>query len=288
MCINPNSKAAESGIRATRPSGLRRRGGFTLIEIVMGLTILAMITGTLFAIIRGSIKAATDIERLQRENDSINRLVELCRQTFQTMPSTTTLTLEIIEETDPVIQELTISGSPHCFGFGVSPISYQDTILGLRSDPNQTTSIETELPIYNFSLSREDLIPQTDENEMAIRQNADSIAAPDEEGRYWMPLLSSVNSLTWRFYKQSEDVWYEEWDQTQWPDLIEMNLTMDGRSVPIRAVFSVPVLSLRQGSQRNQSPTTPSTTTTTSGASPPASTPTSGGGAAPSTSSAPR
>lgn len=270
MCINRSSNSA--------------RSGFTLVEIVMGLTILAMITGTLFAIIRGSIKGATDIERLQRENDSINRLIELCRQTFQTMPSTATLTLTIIEQTDPVQQELTIAGSPHCFGFGTSPISYKDTTFGLRSDPNQTTSLETNLPIYNFSLSREDLIPQTDENELAIQQDTNSIAAPDEQGRYWMPLLSSVNSLSWRFYKQSEDVWYEEWDQTQWPDLIEMNITTDGRTQAVRAVFSVPVLSLRQGTRGSQSSPAPSTPTAPGSAPSGSSSP----GSAPSSSSAPR
>ena len=50
---------------------------FTLIEVVIGLTILTMITGTLFAIIKGSVSGAADIERVQRENDSINRFIDI-------------------------------------------------------------------------------------------------------------------------------------------------------------------------------------------------------------------
>ena len=251
---------------------------FTLIEVIIGLTILTMITGTLFAIIKGAVSGAADIERVQRENDSINRLIELFRQTFQTMPSTATLTLTIIEQTDPVMQELTIANSPHCFGFGTSPTSYKESIIGLRLDTEQNTTTETGQPRYNLSLSREDLIPTTDDNQIAVQQDANSITAPDDEGRYWMPLLPGVTSLSWRFYKQSDDVWEEEWSDSKWPDLIEMSLTMEGRTLPLRAVFGVPVLSLRAASGRSSSSsgtgTTPPTTTTTSG-----------GGGAPSSSS---
>lgn len=254
---------------------------FTLIEVVIGLTILTMITGTLFAIIKGSVSGAADIERVQRENDSINRFIEICRQTFQTMPGTATLTLKITEQSDPVMQELTISNSPHCFGFGTSPTSYKESILGLRLDTTPSASTESELPRYTLSLSREDLIPRTDDNELAVRQEAGSVTAPDEEGRYWMPLLPAVTSLSWRFYKLADDVWEEEWSDTKWPDLIEMNLTMDGRLQPLRAVFSVPVLALRAGTGRSgsSSSTPPSTTTTppSGGSSAP-----SGGGSAPS------
>ena len=268
----------------SRPSDLHsnaRRGfaAFTLIEVVIGLTILAMITGTLFAIVRGAVRGAAEIEQVQRENDSINRLIELCRQTFQTMPATATLTLEIKEQSTPVMQELTISGAPHCFGFGTSPTSYKDSIIGLQADPNGAVSEESGLPLYDLSLSREDLIPVADDNELAIRQDSNSAIAPDEEGRYWMPLLQGVNSLTWRFYKKDEEVWEEEWSRSQWPDLIEMNLVMNGRTLPLRAVFAVPVIELRAGSGGSQQTPSSTTTTTSPSANPPTGGNQSGGGA---------
>ena len=58
------------------------------------LTLLSMITVTLFAIIRGSVRGASEIEHTQRESDSMNRFIELCRRTFATLPSTATLTPE--------------------------------------------------------------------------------------------------------------------------------------------------------------------------------------------------
>jgi prepilin-type N-terminal cleavage/methylation domain-containing protein len=221
--------------------------GFTLMEVVIALTILGMITGTLFSIIQGSVKGAAQIEQIQRENDAINRFLDLCRKTFTTLPSTATLELALLDPNSPGSgQELTISGSPNCFGFGINPISYQDTILGLRPDPNGATDTNNALISY-LCLSREDLIPQTDANGMAQRQETTGLSAPDAEGRYWMPLLPDVVNLKWRFFKDADDTWLEEWSDDAWPDLIEVQLVMRDRTTPLRMVYSVPTILLVKG-----------------------------------------
>lgn len=230
------------------PSSSRRRAAFTLMEIVIAMTILGMITGTLFALIQGSVKGAAEIERIQRENDSINRFLDLCRKTFTTMPSTATLTLSLLDPNSPTTsgQELTISGAPHSFGFGFNPLSYQDTILGLRPDPAGATD-QNGAALNYLCLSREDLIPKTDESGLAMRQETEGLSAPDEQGRYWMPLLPEVASLKWRFFKEDDETWLEEWDDSNWPALIEVQLLMKDRTLPIRMVYSVPQILLTQG-----------------------------------------
>lgn len=260
----PSSKGDVSSLRSWPER--RAVAAFTLIEVVVALTILGLITGSLFAIIQGSVRGAADIERLQRENDGINRFLDLCRKTFTTLPRTATLTLTAVGETEPVRQELTISGSPNCFGFGISPISYKDTILGLRPDPNGLTDQNGALINY-LSLSREDLIPETDDNAMALRKETTGLAAPDEEGRYWMPLLPDVVQLKWRFYVAKDDTWLEEWDDSDWPELIEVQLVMKDRTIPVRMVYSVPVLELSPGRGGSSSSTTtqPAPTSSSSG-----------------------
>lgn len=222
--------------------------GFTLMEIVIAMTILGMITGTLFALIQGSVRGAAEIERIQRENSSINRFLDICRKTFTTMPSTATLTLTLLDPNSPTTsgQELTISGAPHSFGFGFNPLSYQDTILGLRPDPAGATD-QNGATLNYLCLSREDLIPQTDESGLAMRQETTGLSAPDEQGRYWMPLLPDVVTLKWRFYKEADQTWLEEWDDGNWPDLIEVQLLMKDRTLPIRMVYSVPTIQLVAG-----------------------------------------
>ncbi len=218
------------------------------MEIVIAMTILGMITGTLFALIQGSVKAAAQIEVIQRENDSINRLLDICRKTFTTMPSTATLTLTLLDPNSPTTsaQELTITGAPHSFGFGFNPLSYKDTILGLRPDPNGATDQNGAAMNY-MCLSREDLIPQTDESGLSMRQETTGLSAPDEQGRYWMPLLPNVVSLKWLFYKEADDTWVEEWSESKWPDLIKIELVMKDRTIPTSMAYSVPTLVLVAG-----------------------------------------
>lgn len=249
------------------PSAGRR--AFTLIEVVIGITLLSMITATLFAIIRGSMRGASEIEQLQRESDSVNRFIELNRKAFSSLPATATLSLKLVQNTEPVIQELTVSGSPDCFPFGMNPITLKDTILRLRPHPDGLVD-DNNMPLHYLSISREDLIPQTDDQQTGIRQETTGLYAPDEEGRYWMPLLPDVVSFKWRFYVEKEQTWYEEWSKSAWPDLIEGLLVLKNRTQPIRMVYTAPVIELSPGRTPSASSSTSSTSTATQ--------PTGGGG----------
>lgn len=258
----------------TSPHSDRRRPAFTLIEVVIGITLLSMITATLFAIIRGSMRGASEIEQLQRESDSVNRFIELSRKTFSSLPATATLSLKLVQNTEPIIQELTVAGSPDCFPFGMNPITLKDTILRLRPHPDGLVD-DNNMPLHYLSISREDLIPQTDDRQTGIRQETTGLYAPDEEGRYWMPLLPDVVSFKWRFYVEKEQTWYEEWSKSAWPDLIEGLLVLKNRTLPIRMVYTAPVIALSPG--RTPSPSS-STSSSSSTATSSATQPTGGGG----------
>jgi hypothetical protein len=85
-----------------------------------------------------------------------------------------------------------------------------------------------------------------------------------------MPLLPDVIAFKWRFYVEKDKTWYEEWSKTEWPDLVEANLTLKNRTLPIRMVFGVPVLNLSPGrtpssSSSSSSSTSTSTSTTIGG-----------------------
>lgn len=237
MFTNPPTKPV-------RPVHLRR--AFSLIEVVVAITILALITTSLFAIIRGAVRGATEIENLQRESDQIQRFLDLLRKTFTTLPGTATLTLATEGNHASDLQELTINGAPRSFGFGNTPISYSETILGLRPSLDGATDANGA-PVFDLSISREDIIPRSGDEEMALRQETSGVLATDEEGRNWMPLLPGVTQLKWRFYKQEEDAWFEEWDDSAWPDLIEVQLVMRDRTTPIRMVCGVPVIEITAG-----------------------------------------
>lgn len=217
---------------------------FSLVELVIALAILSLLTGTMFAIIRGSVKGAAQIKTVQRENEELSRFLEMCRVTFQTMPASAQLTLSAVGSSGTGGQELLITGVPTAFSFGTRPTSYKPTSIGLRPDTKKPTDDEGQ-PRYDIAITREDIIPPTGDRDVALQQGADPDKLADDQGRYWMPLMHGIAAMQWRFYKDNTDEWLEEWTEATWPGLIELQLTLVGRSLPIRMVYAVPELQLR-------------------------------------------
>jgi prepilin-type N-terminal cleavage/methylation domain-containing protein len=219
-------------------------GGFTLLEMVLGLTILALLSGTVYSIISGAVQTAAKMRIAQDENDQVSHFIRLCRQTFQSLPSTAGVTIKTTDSSSG-LQELTISGAPEIFSFGPNPSSYKDTIIGLRPDAAATDTSEDKQPVFSLGITREDIVPaDSGQNSALVRTGGEGLLAPDEQGRVWMPLLANVSTLTWRAYKNDDEQWLDEWDSTDLPLLVEMNLQLSGRSLPIRAVYTLPVLKL--------------------------------------------
>jgi hypothetical protein len=220
------------------------------MEVVIALTIMGLITGTLFAVLRGSVKGAMDIEKLQGENDQITRFVELCRETFQALPAPAALTLTSLDPNNPSggLQELGIAGMRSCFSFGSRPVSYSETLIGLRPDTRRPTA-ETGEARYTLSISRADIVPPSDASgETTQLSNPEWQMQLDDQDRMWHPLIRGVTSLKWRFWKESSDEWLETWEETNLPDMVEMQLLMNGRTTPLRMVYSMPQRVLRAAS----------------------------------------
>jgi prepilin-type N-terminal cleavage/methylation domain-containing protein len=244
------------------------RAGFTLLEVVISLTILALITTTLFSIIRGSVRGSVEIEKLQQENDQVNHFIDLCRATFQALPTPAALSLKALDPSNPTgsQQELGIAGMPTCFSVGLQPVSYSETILALQPDSRKPTG-ESGTPRLVLSISRTDILPVDENGDLRVTAHPEHGMQADAEDRYWLPLLRGVTSLKWRFWKEDTDEWLEEWEDTTKPDLVEMQLLMDGRTTPLRMVFALPTKTLRTSSG-NRSATPPTTTTAAGTAAP--------------------
>lgn len=214
--------------------------GFTLLEVVIAVTILALVTGSIYGLLRQSVMAAADLEAAEKQDQAIHHFIELCRATLESLPGEATLTAELIEE-GTMSQELTLSGVFDAFSFGEDPVSESDTVLGLQ--PYELPSgEEPETPLYSVAITREDFAPQGEDGEMAIRVGGnDEFFAPDEEGRYWLPLLPAVSMLQWQFWDEEEELWIETWDDAETrPLMVELQLQPSSRSLPIRVVYDIP------------------------------------------------
>ncbi|MFT4638366.1 MAG: type II secretory pathway pseudopilin PulG [Verrucomicrobiales bacterium] len=230
----------------TGPNQRRSARAFTLLEVVVGVTVLAFLAGTMFTIVQGSLQAAADIQVIQRDNRRLDRYVAVLRQMFRTLPSNATLELRLAERS-PILQELVIRGAPEALVWGEEPIHLDATTISLRRYPEAMTTLDS--PQFFLGLSRPSFFrPKESEKEMRAAPDAAPVSIPlgtgaldvmpDEKGRYWLPLLPSVRSMTWRFYQTDKKRWVEESGAIK-PPLVELTLMPFERNVPIRVIFAI-------------------------------------------------
>jgi hypothetical protein len=234
-------KVPSTFLRTRLPSRSLHATAFTLVEVVTAITILTLILGSVYALLRQSFQTAADLQQTEREDQGLRRFMDLCRTTLETLPPDSTLSLLTAEETGTA-QELTLSSVPEAFSAGPEPNASSDLILGLRMIQTRQTS-DTGPATYQVAISREEFAPKAKDGDFRIRASSDDdFYQADDKGRYWLPLLSGIRSLEWRFWNEQDRLWEDDWSKApDRPTLLEMQLWPEGRISPLRAVFSIPV-----------------------------------------------
>ncbi|CAN5227939.1 hypothetical protein BH23VER1_BH23VER1_06720 [soil metagenome] len=225
--------------------------------MVAALTILVLMTGTMFAIVSGSTQAVAEIGQVQEEDRRIETFIRLLRQTMANLPPGATLELRVVG-TSPLVQELVLRGAPDAFALG--PPEWSEAAecrLALQVAPDEVAaewrrrrpaaeadapSATASQPLHSLALSRPDFyVPQAGNSEAPVRspmRRAEGTpwSRPDREGAFWLPLLPDLEELTWQFWDSRNKRWLDRADPTL-PPMIELTLRPRGRLTPVRALF---------------------------------------------------
>ncbi len=230
--------------------GEQANSAFSLFEIVISMAILALLSGTVFAILWKAGDAAEEIRAYDTRDEQVARFLSLLRQTVESLPSGATMTMAPPEETGTGFYEMTISDAPSAFVFGERQLGNGETLIGLRpqTSPSTDTTFEEDPsadspPLYEIAVSREDFAPDdSDGDGMVFRAGSDdAFLQADEEGRYWLPVLDDVTAMSWRFWDSEQRDWLDLWEQDdRMPEMLELSLNDRYRPAPLRVVFEVP------------------------------------------------
>lgn len=225
----------------TAPTGQPKAGekGFSLFEIAVALTILGLISGAIFSILWQAGDTATEIRELDRRDEEVSRFLALLRDSIEHLPQDGTLEMVPAEEATSGYPELKIGNSATAFTFGEIVGSVEEAIISLR--PGTATTPDGE-PTFDLAISRPDFAPEdTDGSGMALRVSESDFLQADDEGRYWLPLLSGVTAASWNFWDEDQQTWIEEWtDDSKLPPLLAFSFDDSYRPAPLRIVFEVP------------------------------------------------
>lgn len=213
------------------------RAAFSLFEIVVAMAILSMIATAVLSVLWQAGDTAAELRYLDRRDEEVNRFVMLLRESIEGLPPDATITMNPAESSESGNHEMLLENTPTAFVFGEMIGSAEEAYIAMRLE----NSFEG-VPTYELALSRNDFFPEdTDGSGMAIRSGGSEDLVADEQGRYWLPLLSGISAATWRYWDEEQEEWIDEWtDDEVLPPLLEFALIDAPGSNPQRFVFEVP------------------------------------------------
>jgi prepilin-type N-terminal cleavage/methylation domain-containing protein len=216
----------------------RNQAGFSLFEIVVSMTILGIISSAVLSILWQAGDSAAEIRDLDRNDEEVSRFLILLRESIENLPPEGTLAMTPATESTSGFDELVIGNSSTAFTFGEKVGGSEETVIALRP----TLPGERGEPLFDLAISRADFGPDEESNGgMVFRAGPDDLLQADEEGRYWLPLMSGVTIAAWRFWDDDQREWLDEWtDENAMPPLLEFSLGGEFRPIPMRVVFNVP------------------------------------------------
>jgi hypothetical protein len=202
------------------------------------MTILGIISTAVLSILWQAGDTATGIRELDQRDEEVSRFLALLRESIENLPPDGTLTMTPAEESNSGYPELVIGNSATGFTFGEIIGSSEETIISLR--PGKES--QEGLPTFDLAISRSDFEPEdTDGSGMVFGAGTDDFLQSDDEGRYWLHLLSGITAASWNFWNEEQQAWVDEWtDDEKMPVLLAFSFDDSFRPVPLRVVFEVP------------------------------------------------
>lgn len=220
-----------SGIFQNGPQGSNR--GFTLLEVVLSMGILALLAGSIYAISNSAITASRTAMEQQLTLRRVDAFLRVTRDALLNLPGQATVSVEVVRgiggDPEPRLTLGNVQGL-----FGLPSLGGGSLVLAARPRPDGTRTI-TMLRIPSNA------------SERAL---ATALSAPGT------PLLPGVRKPRWSFL--SGDSWKEEWPPgSPRPALVRLQFEINGIPDPVEAIFFVPpVTALPSGASPSPTPGT--------------------------------
>lgn len=229
--------------------------GLTLLEVVVGLAILGLMAGAIYAIVAGSIESTVTLQNLQTEDRRVETFLNQTRLALTSLPAGATIELRLLEN-EPLRQEFILRGLPTAFIWGqrsrweqatvtLAPQPWPEERLAKMARPSSRLDPrgQNDIPARRFSLAftvpdffRTDADGEPLPDSPVQSRQGHQLLRPDIEGRFWLELLPEIERIQWRFYDPRRKQWLEKMPPGR-PPMIELQLTLPGRKTPLRAVF---------------------------------------------------
>ena len=192
--------------------------GYLLLEVLLALAILSIVVVMVFQIIQTTLRVTSEINFLQTQQRKVDGICELLRRNFVSMPETCLFQTRDHNGST----ELIFRYAPFNFSWMKTGAKFGTVVIASRPQPDG-----------RFALS-------------VLQESGDALdgyvdGGTDRKGD-WVPLVSDVDQLSWRFYDGHTGKWSLDWQNTAVkPTLVEITFKLAGRNHMERGVFRWPI-----------------------------------------------
>jgi prepilin-type N-terminal cleavage/methylation domain-containing protein len=220
-------------------SWLRRkikRCGFTMIEMIVALSIFVLLIGGIFAIANGTLELSSDLVYAQERALMRQNLIEFLRKSFRTLPGDASIELRNQNVGGTYLPTLTIYAG------------------GTAFSPGPALPMEASIEVYSEQRPggylRIGLRGLDAEQTRTARLGKGAKVSQSSE----IPLLDNVSRFEWRFFDPRANQWVNFWKEQQGrPMFAELGLSLDDGQ-EVRAVFWIPPIARGSSSGIPQQP----------------------------------
>jgi prepilin-type N-terminal cleavage/methylation domain-containing protein len=221
-----------------------RRGGFTLLELVIAMLVLALLSGMIFGSVYYNLALGNSVVQTQAEESEKNAFFELMARQFAALPGNTRMELLSKDSGTHYTSDLTLQNVPMTFSWaGAEKVA---KAVQLSTVLRRDGYLDIVLRYYE-----EEILKDSDN----VQSNTK--VEPFAE----VVLLEDVRTFEWRVLDGRTMEWQYDWDLVgRLPLQVELTIAFGSQGAPMRQIFWItpkqdPEVMMRQLQQQGGGPT---------------------------------
>lgn len=198
-----------------------RRDGFTLLELVLAMLVLALLVGMIFGSASANLELSNTVVRKQNEESEKNAFFELLNRRFGSLPGNARMELTWKDAGSRYLSDLTLQNVPLAFTWGGT----EKVAKAVRLSTVERRDAYLDIVLRYY--------------ETEILEDSDNAEVdPDAEPFAEVVLLEDVRLFEWRVLDGRTMEWQEDWDLVgRLPLQLELVVGFGNDGAEIRQVF---------------------------------------------------